>query len=147
MTDHRPGEWPAGLSPVPLTVVPDGGGQPPHDPSPVKVPVPEVRLVVTVDLTGSYDSSNEVHEDLRQQTRRNTDCHTAIVRLGEDALRHSLLLARAIAGVFYLSAQAIEVHVPAGHLLAEHLGREVAREARSMVSEHETFLLNIRTPG
>ncbi|MFE2300815.1 hypothetical protein ACFXAW_21830 [Streptomyces sp. NPDC059445] len=110
-------------------------------------PAPEVRLVVTVDLAGCYDSFTDVYEDLRQQTRRNIDCHTAIIQLGEDAIRHSLSLPRAIASVFYLSAQCIEIHVPAGSVLAESLAVEVAREARSMVRDHHAHLLSIRTPG
>ncbi|NEC90449.1 hypothetical protein [Streptomyces sp. SID12501] len=111
-----------------------------------RIETPEVRLVVTVDLTGRYDSADEVTEDLRQQTQRNVDCHTAIVCLGEDAVRRSLLLPHAIAGAFFLSAKLIEVHIPAGSRFASHLGQEVAREARVMVRDHEAQLLSIRTP-
>jgi hypothetical protein len=118
-----------------------------HQPAAAEAPVPDVRLVVTVDLAGCYDSFDDVYADLRQQTRRNIDCHTAIVQLGEDAIRHSLFLPRAIASAFFLSAQCIEIHVPAGSVLAENIARTVAREAQSMVRDHHAHLLSIRTPG
>lgn len=113
----------------------------------VDVPVPDVRLVVTVDLTGGYDTADAVIEDLRVQTTRNVDCHTAIVRLGEDAIRHSLFLPRAIAGVFFLSAKQIDIEVPAGSKFASLISDQVAREVRLMARDHEAHLLSLRTPG
>lgn len=96
----------------------------------------EVRLVLTVDLTGPYGSYRDVSESLREQTRRNVDCHTAIVRLGADAVRHHLDLGKSIAGAFYLSAQRIEVHAPAGNVLGPLIHDEVARYVHLYTADH-----------
>lgn len=106
-------------------------------------PETEVRLVVTVDLTGTYHSANDVSEALRTQTMRSVDCHTAIVHLGDDALRHSLFLPRAIAGVFFLAAQRIEIHVPAGSPLAPWIAEQTGRELRQMRVDHDAMLASL----
>ncbi|WP_060880551.1 hypothetical protein [Streptomyces scabiei] len=95
-----------------------------------------VRLVLTVDLTGRYDNHREVSDALREQTRRNIDCHTAIVRLGADAVRHNIELGRHIAAVFYLSAERIEVHAPAGTVMGPIVHDEVARYVRLYTADH-----------
>ncbi|MGW3416491.1 hypothetical protein [Streptomyces phaeochromogenes] len=147
MTDHRPGEWPAGLRPVPASADPapvtlaDAG-----TPAAPEILVPEVRLVAIVDLTGRYDSASEVSADFHEQTRRSTDCHTAVVQLGDDALRHGLGLAHSIAARFYLSARCIEVIVPAGTLRA-HLADEVRRNVRQFCADHEKTMSSLRNPG
>ncbi|MGW1609442.1 hypothetical protein ACWCQZ_08590 [Streptomyces sp. NPDC002285] len=147
MTERRPGEWPAGLGPVPLATVPDTSGQPSHEPPRVEVPVPDVRLVAVVDLTGRYDTSTEVMDDLHEQTKRSTDCHTAIVQLGEPALqRASTFLGHAIASTFFLAAQQIEVHVPAGTRWA-YVASEVQRHLRFFAADHAQMLTNLRNPG
>lgn len=147
MTEHRPGQWPAGLSPVPLATLAGDGEQPPQDPSRVEVAVPEVRLVAVVDLTGRYDTSTEVLDNLHEQTRRSSDCHTAIVRLGEDALqRAASYLGHAIASRFFLAAQQIEVHVPAGTRWA-YVASEVQRHLRFFAADHAQMLTNLRKPG
>lgn len=142
MTEHRRGEWPAGLRPVPAL---HHAAQPTQG-APVEVPVPDVRLVVTVDLTGRYDDRSDVSRDLYEQTIRASDCHTAIVRVGEDALRSGFDLGRAIAGRFFLSAECIEVHVPAGTLYA-HLAAEVRRYVRLFCADHAQTMANLRPPG
>lgn len=111
-----------------------------------EVYVPEVRLVAVVDLTSRYDSSNEVLAHLREQTRGSTDCHTAVVRLGADALRHSLGLGHAIAGNFFLTARRIEIEVPAGTRHA-YLADEVRRNVRHMCADHTRMISKLRTPG
>ena len=147
MTAHRPGQWPAGLSPVPLAAVAGSGEQPPQEPPPVEVAVPEVRLVAVVNLTGRYDTSTEVLDDLHEQTRRSTDCHTAIVRLGEDALqRAASSLGHAIASRFFLTAQQIEVHVPAGTRWA-YVASEAQRHLRHFAADHQQTMARLRNPG
>ncbi len=147
MTVHRPGQWPAGLGPLPLAAVAEGGKQPPQGPPPAEVPVPEVRLVAVVDLTGRYDTSTEVLDDLREQTRRSTDCHTAIVRLSEPALqRASSFLGHAIAATFFLAARQIEVHVPAGTRWA-FVASEAQRHLRHFAADHQQTIARIRNPG
>ncbi|MER7799026.1 hypothetical protein ABTX71_01710 [Streptomyces parvulus] len=145
MTAHRPGAWPAGLGPVPAAPVADDTPPPPPGP-PVEVPVAEVRLVVTVDLTGRYDTHNQVSHDLWEQTRYSTDCHTAIVRLGEDALRVSSGLGSAIASRFFLAAKAVEIHVPAGTRWA-YVAEEAQRCMRHYAADHARTLNRTRTPG
>lgn len=146
MTEHRPGQWPAGLSPVPLAAVPDDGGQPPQAPPSVEVAVPDVRLVVTVDLTGRYGTAADVSRDLYEQTIRASDCHTAIVHVGKDAARVALELGKAIAGRFFLSARHIEVHVPAGTHYA-YLAQEVRRYVRLFCADHAQTVASLRPPG
>ncbi|MGW8746511.1 hypothetical protein [Streptomyces sp. NPDC055794] len=145
MSGRRPGEWPAGLGPAPVATVPDDTPPPPQGP-PVEVPVPEVRLVVMVDLTGRYDSHDQVSRDLYEQTRYSTDCHTAIVRLGEDALRVSSGLGSAIASRFFLSARDVEIHVPAGTRWA-YVATEVQEYMRHYAADHAQLLNRTRTPG
>lgn len=145
MTERRPGQWPTDR-PAHLAPVPADSGQPAQAPITVEVPVPDVRLVVTVDLTGRYDSSSDVSRDLYDQTIRASDCHTAIVRVGEDAVRSSCDLGRAIAGRFYLSAKCIEVHVPAGTQYA-FLASEVQRYVRLFCADHAQTMSSLRTPG
>lgn len=96
----------------------------------------DVRQVLTVDLTGSYGSLREVTDALRGQTARNVDCHTAIVRLGADAVRHNLELGRSIAAVFFLSAQRIEVHAPAGNVMGLLIHDDVVRWVRLFAADH-----------
>lgn len=147
MTEHHPGAWPAGLRPVPATPAPvDSGEQPPQDRDRVRVPLPDVRLVVEVDLTDRYSTHDDVSRALYEQTIRASDCHTAIVRLGEEAIRWHLELPRAIAGTFFLSAQRIEIHVPAGTQYAYFAAR-VRRELRQICADHEAMVNNSRTPG
>nr|WP_119589730.1 hypothetical protein [Streptomyces scabiei] len=95
-----------------------------------------VRLVLAVDLTGSYDSHREVYDALREQTKRNITCHTVIVRLGPDAVRHNIELGRQIAALFYLSAERIEVHAPAGNVMGPIIHDEVARYVRRYTADH-----------
>ncbi|WP_158694422.1 hypothetical protein [Streptomyces canus] len=151
MTERRPGQWPAGLSPVPSPpepVDPASVSTPGESrPAAVEVPVPDVRLVAVVDLTGQYDTSTEVLDELHAQTKRSTDCHTAIVRLGESALqRAASFLGHAIASRFFLAAQQIEVHVPAGTRWA-YVASEVQRHLRFFAADHERMLTNLRNPG
>lgn len=96
----------------------------------------EVRLVLTVDLTGRYGSERDVSADLHQQTRRNVDCHTAVVRLGADAVRHHLGLGEAIAKTFFLAAERVEVHAPAGSVIGALIHEEVARYVRLYAADH-----------
>ncbi|MGV9987761.1 hypothetical protein [Streptomyces olivaceus] len=145
MTERRPGEWPAGLGPAPATTVTEEMPRPPQGP-PVKVPVPEVRLVVTIDLTGHYDSPNQVSNDLYEQTRYSTDCHTAVVRLGEDALRVSSGLGSAIASRFFLAAREVEIHVPAGTRWA-YVADEAQQYMRHYAADHARMINRTRTPG
>ncbi|NEA67523.1 hypothetical protein [Streptomyces sp. SID12488] len=110
----------------------------------------DVRLVLTVDLTGSYGSLREVSAALREQTLRNVDCHTAIVRLGADAVRHNLELGRSIAAVFYLSAQRIEVHALAGNVMGPLIHDEVARYVRLFTADHALMTASLtseKPPG
>lgn len=145
MTEHRPGQWPvdrpAHLTPVPA----EGGGLAPQEPI-APVPVPDVRLVVTVDLTGRYDSSADVSRDLYEQTIRASDCHTVIVRVSEDAMRSGFDLGRGIAGRFYLSVKRIEIHVPAGTQYA-YLASEVQRYVRLFCDDHAQTMASLRPPG
>ncbi|MET9704747.1 hypothetical protein [Streptomyces griseus] len=146
MSDHTVGQWPV-KQPVRLASVPaSAAAEPVLVAPPVVVPVPEVRLVVTVDLTGHYDRSSEVDEDLREQTCASVDCHTAIVRLGEEALRRGFGLGQAIASRFFLSAKRIEVHVPAGTRWA-FVASDVQQHLRIMTADHERMLNSLRTPG
>ncbi|MFE2559866.1 hypothetical protein ACFXGT_28350 [Streptomyces sp. NPDC059352] len=141
---HIPGQWPV-AQPVPLLPAPEAtGAREPVAPQPqVVVPVPDVRLVVTVDLTGSYYTSRQVMADLFEQTRRSSDCHTAIVHCGHDALTHGLGLAEQIASTFFLSAQGIEVHVPAG-TRHSYLAAEVRRHLALMCADHAQMLNRLR---
>ncbi|MGQ5579690.1 hypothetical protein [Streptomyces sp. ECR3.8] len=145
MNTRRPGEWPAGLRPVPATSSDETAEQPSLAP-PVQVPVPEVRLVVTVDLTGRYDTHDEVIRDLYEQTRYSTDCHTAIVRLGADALRVSSGLGSAIASRFFLAAREVEIHVPAGTRWA-FVAAEAQQHMRHYAADHAQLLNQTRAPG
>ncbi|MDH2392349.1 hypothetical protein QCN29_26940 [Streptomyces sp. HNM0663] len=147
MTTHRPGQWPV-TNPVPVGPVPapPASEQQPQVPSRAEVAAPKVRLVVTVDLTGPYTSSREVAADLHEQTRYSTDCHTAIVRIGEDALRCCGSLGHSIAARFFLSAQTVEIHVPAGPLGA-HLASEVQQHLRNFAADHARMLADLRPTG
>lgn len=134
MSEHRTGAWPV-THPV------DTDGVPPP-PAPVAMPTPaprvrEVRLVVTVDLAGSYGSSRDVADHLREQARRSVDCHTVVVRLGADAVRHHIELGRSIAAAFYLDAERIEIHAPAGNVIGPLIHDEVARYVRLYQADHE----------
>ena len=111
------------------------------------VPEIEVRLVLTVDLTGQYNSEREVSADLREQTRRNVDCHTVIVRLGPDAVRHHICLGEAIAKAFFLSAERIEIHAPAGSVIGSLIHDAVARHMRFYRAGHERTIASLRKPG
>ena len=84
--------------------------------------------------------------DLYEQTRHSTDCHTAVVRVGEDALRLSLGLGKAIASRFFLAAQSIEIHVPAGARWA-YLSSEVQQHLRVFAADHAQMLATTRAPG
>ncbi|MDV5147209.1 hypothetical protein R1T08_24285 [Streptomyces sp. SBC-4] len=141
---HIPGQWPV-TQPVPLLPAPDSAvpRESVAPEPPVVVPVPDVRLVVTVDLTGSYTSGSQVTADLYEQTRRSSDCHTAIVNCGHDALTHGLGLAEQIASTFFLSAQRIEVHVPAG-TRNSYLAAEVRRHLALMCADHAQMLNRLR---
>lgn len=145
MITRRSGQWPVD-NPLHLTPAETGSEEPPQDPPRSDVPVPTVRLVVTVDLTGRYDDSSEVSRDLHEQTRYSTDCHTAIVRLGEDALRHAYGLSEAIASRFFLAARAVEIHVPAGTRWA-YIASEVQRHMRAFAADHAQTISRTRTPG
>lgn len=142
MTEQLPVNRSARLAAVPA----HGGGQPPQDPPRVEVPVPDVRLVVTVDLTGRYDTAADVSRDLYEQTIRASDCHTAIVRVGEDAPQVAIELGKAIAGRFFLSARHIEVHVPAGTHYA-YLAEEVRHYVRLFCADHTQTVASLRPPG
>ncbi|WP_405548905.1 hypothetical protein OG215_15290 [Streptomyces globisporus] len=145
MSDHTVGQWPV-KQPVHLASVPAPDAKPAPVAPPVVVPVPEVRLVVTVDLTGHYDRSSDVTADLYEQTRQSTDCHTAVVRLGEEALRTAFGLGQAIAARFFLAAKRIEVHVPAGTRWA-FIASDVQQHLRIMTRDHERMLNSLGTPG
>ncbi|MFD7791000.1 hypothetical protein [Streptomyces sp. NPDC059759] len=110
-------------------------------------PEVDVRLVLTVDLTGRYDSMREVTESLREQTRRNVDCHTVIVRLGADAVRHHVELGRVIAGTFFLSARRIEIHAPAGNVLGPLIHADVARHVRLYADDHQRATASVPASG
>jgi hypothetical protein len=142
MTERRPGQWPTDSTPRLSSV-------PAEPPAPerrrVEVLVPEVRLVAVVDLTGRYDSSSQVSADLYEQTKRSTDCHTAVVRLGEDALQHGFGLAHSIAARFYLSARCIEIEVPAGTRQA-YLADEVRRNVRRFCADHAQMTTTLPAP-
>ncbi|MFD7858306.1 hypothetical protein ACFV6B_29095 [Streptomyces microflavus] len=145
MSDHTVGQWPV-EQPVRLASVPAPAAEPAPVAPLVVVPVPEVRLVVTVDLTGRYTSGSEVTADLYEQTRYSTDCHTAVVRVGEEALRCESGLGQAIASRFFLAARRIEVHVPAGTRWA-FVASEVQRHLRIMTADHARMLNSLRQPG
>lgn len=145
MTSRRPGQWP-GDKPVALVPAPPAENTVSAAGSHVKIPLAEVRLVVTVELTGRYDSHDDVSRALYEQTVRASDCHTVIVRLSDDAIRRHLGLARAIAGAFFLSAQRIEIHVSAGTRYA-YFAQEVRRELAQICADHEQMIANTRTPG
>lgn len=125
MTTH-PGAWP-----VPQPVDLDN------------VEAVEVRLTMVVDLTGRYNDARQVSEDFHQQTRRNQDCHTAIVRLGEDATQLCTSLGRDIAAAFYLSAQRIELEMPAGRWQAPTLYAEVAYYTRLYRDDHQRMAADL----
>lgn len=144
MSEHRPGAWPAGINPTPLAAVADVPA--PQTASVPEVSVPEVHLVVTVDLTGSYDTAVDVSRDFYEQVRRSSDCHTAIVHIGESAASQSLELGRAIAGAFFLSAKRIELHVPAGTRHA-YLASEVRRHVGIFCADHQRVMTTLRNPG
>ncbi|MDJ0461585.1 hypothetical protein [Streptomyces sp. H27-C3] len=137
MSEHRKGAWPI-EHPVDIVALPA-----PAALSAPSAPVPlaqDVRLVLTVDLTGAYRTAREVSEHLRDQTHRNVDCHTAIVRLGADAVRHHIELGRTIAATFFLAAERIEIHAPAGNVMGALIHDEVARYARLYRADHEQFI-------
>ncbi|MFJ2719025.1 hypothetical protein [Streptomyces sp. NPDC087437] len=146
MTERRPGQWPVDhpvhLDPDPAPVVQEAT----QPPARIVVPVPDVRLVVTVDLTNEYATHDDVSRALYEQTMRASDCHTAIVRLGEAAIRKHLELPRAIAGAFFLSAQRIEIHVPAGTRYAYFAAR-VRQELVQICADHSRMVSSLRTPG
>ncbi|MEU3292990.1 hypothetical protein ABZ722_11580 [Streptomyces longwoodensis] len=145
MTHRRPGQWPidhpADIPPAPAPSAPP---RPAADL--VDVPRPDVRLVVTVDLTADYDTPADVSRALFEQTRHASDCHTAIVRVGESAARPGTDLGKSIASAFYLSARHIEVHVPAGTRHA-YLASEVARYVRLFHDDHVRMLQTLHNPG
>ncbi|MGW3711439.1 hypothetical protein ACWDN6_14985 [Streptomyces albogriseolus] len=145
MSERRPGQWPVDhpvhIEPTPAPAVDNVPPAPP-----VQVPVPEVRLVVTVDLTGQYDTHDAVIRDLYEQTRYSTDCQTAIVRLGADALRVSSGLGSAIASRFFLAAREVEIHVPAGTRWA-FVADEVHQYMRHYAADHAQLLAQTRAPG
>ncbi|MGM1079669.1 hypothetical protein ACS0VI_26020 [Streptomyces sp. H28] len=143
MTERRPGAWPAGLRPVPTSPTPAS----PPEAARTPVPVPDVHLVVTVDLTGRFSDARQVSDALWEQSRRAVDCDTVIVRLGPDALRHGMGLGQSIAGRFYLSARRIEVHVPAGDRLGPLLQAEVARYVRLYCADHAAATGHSGTAG
>ncbi|MDQ0795605.1 hypothetical protein [Streptomyces sp. B1I3] len=145
MNNHTIGQWPV-ERPLRLAPAPARQDAPAPAQPPAVVPVPEVRLVVTVDLTRPYSNRAEVSADLYEQTRHSTDCHTAIVRVGEDALRCESGLGQAIASRFFLAAKRIEVHIPAGTRWA-FVASEVQRHLRVMTADHERMLNATRTPG
>ncbi|MFE6817070.1 hypothetical protein [Streptomyces sp. NPDC057677] len=138
---HIPGQWPV-AQPVALLPAPEAA-EPREPVAPIVVSVPTVRLVVTVDLTGSYTSSSQVTADLYEQTRRSSDCHAAIVHCGHDALAHGLGLAEQIARAFFLSAQSVEVHVPAG-TRHSYVAAEVQRHLALMCADHAQMLNRLR---
>lgn len=145
MNEHRKGAWPID-HPVDITV-------PPTLPTPGAVSAPpaprvhDVRLVLTVDLTGTYLDSRDVADDLRAQTRRNVDCHTAIVRLGPDAVRHHIELGRSIAATFYLAAERIEIHAPAGNVIGSLIHDEVTRYVRLYLADHQRLISTAAASG
>ncbi|MFF2650365.1 hypothetical protein [Streptomyces sp. NPDC058045] len=108
------------------------------------VEVPAVRLVVTVDLTGRYSTHDEVCRDLYEQTRHSTDCHTAVVRVGEDALRVAVGLGSAIAARFFLAARDVEIHLPAGTRWA-YVATEAQTAMRRYAADHAQTLARTRT--
>lgn len=112
----------------------------------MKIPVADVRLIVTVDLTGDYATAADVSRDFYAQTRRSSDCHTAIVRIGEAAASLSKELGKAIAGEFFLSAKQIEIHVPAGSRHAYLVG-EVQRYVGFFCTDYERLTTTLRNPG
>ncbi|MFE8962129.1 hypothetical protein [Streptomyces iakyrus] len=146
MSERRPGQWPVDhpvhVEPSPVPAPEEQPQQAPH----VELPVPAVRLVVTVDLTGRYDSHDQVSRDLYEQTRYSTDCHTAVVRLGEDALRVALSLGSTIASRFFLSARQVEIHVPAGTRSA-WVAAETQQYMRHYADDHARTIAKTRTPG
>ncbi|MFD9515914.1 hypothetical protein [Streptomyces sp. NPDC059979] len=103
----------------------------------------EVRLTMVVDLTGRYNDARELSDDFHQQTRRSQDCHTVIVRLGEDATQLSTGLGQAIASAFFLSAQRIQLEMPAGRWQAPALYSEVARYTRLYRADHQRMLADL----
>ncbi|MFE2041646.1 hypothetical protein ACFXAZ_12075 [Streptomyces sp. NPDC059477] len=115
-------------------------------PATVEVSVPDVRLVVTVDLTGHYATQDDVSRALYEQTIRASDCHTVVVRVGEDAMRLHVELPRAIAGAFFLSARRIEIHVPAGTRHSYFVQR-VRNHLKWISADHERTVNRLRTPG
>ncbi|MFF7290709.1 hypothetical protein [Streptomyces griseorubiginosus] len=145
MTDRRPGQWPV-QHPVPCDPQTAATAPVTQLPARVEVPVPDVRLVAVVDLTDEYATHDDVSRTLYEQTTRASDCHTVIVRLGETAIRKHLTLPRAIAGAFFLSAQRIEVHVPAGTRHA-YFAQRVRQELEQICADHSRMLSSTRTPG
>lgn len=100
------------------------------------LPEADVCMVLTVDLTGRFDSHRQVAQALREQTRRSIDCDTVIVRPGADAVRHHLDLGRSLAAEFFLTAQRIEIHTPAGNTLGPIIHAEVARYVRLFTADY-----------
>lgn len=136
MSVHRPGQWPV-ENPITLAPAPAPSAPPMPRPEPEPLPAIDVLLTITVDLTGRYDNPHDVVEDCAQQTRRHPDCHTAIVKVGPDALTHGAGLGAEIAGAFYLSARRIEIQVPAGRRDGRLLHAEVARYVRLFRADHQ----------
>ncbi|MEV2201020.1 hypothetical protein AB0E11_13615 [Streptomyces fradiae] len=145
MTDRTPGQWPVD-HPVHLDPAPARDKQPLPARPLTTVGIPEVRLVITVDLTGPYDDSREVTSDLHEQTRHAVDCHTVVIRLGADALRAAPGLGSAIAGRFFLSARQVEIHVPAGTKWA-YVAAEAQEYMRRYAADHAQMLAKTRTTG
>ncbi|MFI8297317.1 hypothetical protein ACIGCZ_15390 [Streptomyces nigra] len=145
MTERRPGQWPVD-HPVHIEPTPAVAQAPTPPPARVEIPVPDVRLVVTVDLTADYAYPDDVSRALYEQTIRASDCHTAIVRLGESAIRKHLELPRAIAGAFFLSAQRIEIHVPSG-TQHSYFAARVRQELQQICADHSRTMTTLRTPG
>ncbi len=143
MNARRPGEWPAGLRPVLASTDPTEAPQTAR----TAVPVPDVHLVVTVDLTGRFSDAQQVSDALWEQSRRAVDCDVVIVQLGPDALHHQMGLGQSIAGRFYLTAQQIEVHVPAGNWRGPLLQAEVARYVRLYCADHTAMNDRSSTAG
>ncbi|URM90384.1 hypothetical protein LUW75_10705 [Streptomyces sp. MRC013] len=144
MTDRKPGQWPvdhpAHIEPAPAPARDELPQLPRRQ---VTVAVPEVRLVVTVDLTGRYNTSREVAAALHDQTRHSVDCHTVIVHVGEDALRAFPGLGSAIAARFFLAARQVEIHVPAGTRWA-YVAAEAQEHMRRYAADHAQMLAKTR---
>lgn len=103
----------------------------------------EVRLTLTVDLTSQYTNPGALYSALREQTERISDCHTVIVQIGPDAARYGVELGDRIARVFYLTAQRIEIHAPAGGGMGPLIHAEAERCVRLYRADHERMLATV----